>query len=335
MFILALILIAILLTNRTYLSITNSSEKYTESLFAVTEVVYRKIPFKNYEVRGYANPKGKKCEASIIKNDEKKGITNRNIYNISTSLNDSGIVLTHRINPLVVSEDYHNRIESDFAVVTINKIHNYMRHNRTVEFRRPKGALIAELKSTLTDYSNTSKSEIEKADVQRLLNITVDFIDNCHGLSKWGDNYWYLRLISGPIQNVIVVMGWFCVLIFVTMFLGLISRIVRTRRSNMMLFAIESAESIADMIPYVGFFGTIVGMSGALWTLGGIDASNATQKAVEIGPISNDISVALETTKLALIFYISLIFILKIVRISTKKTSETFLENKTKTNNQV
>jgi hypothetical protein len=48
------------------------------------------------------------------------------------------------------------------------------------------------------------------------------------------------------------------------------------------VFAVRSAEEILDLIPYVGFFGAILGMSGALWILGSIDISNQIQKATQI-----------------------------------------------------
>jgi hypothetical protein len=177
-----------------------------------------------------------------------------------------------------------------------------------VKFERPIGPLQAELKALATDIANQTAKVLPTDNASALALFTTKYIDECHGLSKWGDN-WFLRLISGWVEQGIVVVCVFSVLLFAYELI-----LVCFDRSTM-LFAINAAEQIVELIPYIGFFGTILGMSLALWILGDIDISDTLQKATKIGPITGNISLAMEATQLGLIFFLFASFLIRLLRI--------------------
>jgi hypothetical protein len=63
------------------------------------------------------------------------------------------------------------------------------------------------------------------------------------------------------------------------------------------------AQALTDLIPYLGFFGTLLGMSGALGVLGRADLGSGVSKSINLGPVGSQLSLAIETTKFALILY--------------------------------
>jgi hypothetical protein len=143
---------------------------------------------------------------------------------------------------------------------------------------------------------------------------SADILDECHGLSNWEKYYPVIRLISGPIQELILILCVFSVLVAV--FEGVLARIRPARRGDN---PIESAEVFVDLVPYVGFFGTIYGMAGALWYLGGIDLSDPIEKATKIGPITGNISLAMEASQLGILFFLIASIVLRIIRVAIRR----------------
>lgn len=74
-------------------------------------------------------------------------------------------------------------------------------------------------------------------------------------------------------------------------------------------WARSAAESALNLIPYIGFFGTLLGMGTALHILGDANLSDATSKAISLGPIGSKLGLAIETTKLALFCFAIVSFI--------------------------
>lgn len=56
-----------------------------------------------------------------------------------------------------------------------------------------------------------------------------------------------------------------------------------------------------EMLPMIGFFGTIVGISGAMTEVAGVKSSDKTVEVLSLGSMTTNIGVAFETTKYALI----------------------------------
>lgn len=84
------------------------------------------------------------------------------------------------------------------------------------------------------------------------------------------------------------------------------------------LVAVNAAEFWIDLVPYIGFFGTIYGMSEALWILGAIDISDPVEKATLIGPITGNISLAMETSQLGIIFFLIASLVARVIRIAIR-----------------
>jgi hypothetical protein len=62
---------------------------------------------------------------------------------------------------------------------------------------------------------------------------------------------------------------------------------------------------VLEVMPYLGFYGTLLGMGYALQILGFADISDSVRKAISLGPIGSQMGLAIETTKFALVFYLA------------------------------
>ena len=68
-------------------------------------------------------------------------------------------------------------------------------------------------------------------------------------------------------------------------------------------WARSSVEIAMNLIPYIGFFGTLLGMGQALSVLGDANLSDPVSKATNLGPIGSRLALAIQTTKWALVCY--------------------------------
>lgn len=84
-----------------------------------------------------------------------------------------------------------------------------------------------------------------------------------------------------------------------------------------------AAEMASGMIPFVGFFGTLLGMAGALGILGSTDLSDPVSKSINLGPIGSELGFAIRTTIFAFVFY-ALSFLIYIVRMAVYE-NETYV----------
>lgn len=84
-----------------------------------------------------------------------------------------------------------------------------------------------------------------------------------------------------------------------------------------------AAEMASGLIPFVGFFGTLLGMSGALGILGSTDLSDPVSKSINLGPIGSELGFAIRTTIFAFIFY-AISFLIYVVRIAVYE-NETYI----------
>lgn len=84
-----------------------------------------------------------------------------------------------------------------------------------------------------------------------------------------------------------------------------------------------AAEMASGLIPFVGFFGTLLGMSGSLGILGSTDLSDPVSKSINLGPIGSELGFAIRTTIFAFIFY-AISFLIYVVRIAVYE-NETFV----------
>ncbi|MDQ0561726.1 biopolymer transport protein ExbB/TolQ [Rhizobium mesoamericanum] len=77
-----------------------------------------------------------------------------------------------------------------------------------------------------------------------------------------------------------------------------------------------------DLVPYVGFFGTIYGIAQALWYLGGIDLSDPVAKATQIVPITGNISLAMEASQLGILFFLVASIVLRVARVAMREPTK-------------
>ena len=113
-----------------------------------------------------------------------------------------------------------------------------------------------------------------------------------------------IALMYGPIQFLSVGMAFVSVILLVA--------------SLWSWWARASVEIAMNLIPYIGFFGTLMGMGGALAVLGEANLSDPVSKAISLGPIGSRLALAIETTKWALICY-GVVSVLVLVRDSVFK----------------
>ena len=116
-----------------------------------------------------------------------------------------------------------------------------------------------------------------------------------------------IALMFGPVQFLALGMAFVSVLLLVA--------------SLWFWWARDSVDIAMNLIPYIGFFGTLLGMGGALAVLGEADLSDPVSKATSLGPIGSRLALAIETTKWALICY-CVVSVLVLVRDSVFKRNE-------------
>lgn len=88
------------------------------------------------------------------------------------------------------------------------------------------------------------------------------------------------------------------------------SNIIDTRRLDEVYPALSGPLSASvDILPMIGFFGTIVGIAGAMTQVAGVKSSDAIVEALSLGAMTTSIGVAFETTKFALILSAILLFL--------------------------
>ena len=66
----------------------------------------------------------------------------------------------------------------------------------------------------------------------------------------------------------------------------------------------EVGKGLSEIIPYLGFLGTLIGMGGALGILGRANLADELSKATSLGPVGSQLSIAIQTTKYALVLFI-------------------------------
>lgn len=88
------------------------------------------------------------------------------------------------------------------------------------------------------------------------------------------------------------------------------SNVIDTRRLDEVYPALSGPLSASvDILPMIGFFGTIVGIAGAMTQVAGVKSSDAIVEALSLGAMTTSIGVAFETTKFALILSAILLFL--------------------------
>lgn len=82
------------------------------------------------------------------------------------------------------------------------------------------------------------------------------------------------------------------------------------------------SDGLADLIPFTGFFGTLLGVANGLEVLGLSNVTNDVSKALSLGKIGSSLSFAINTTILAIVVFSLVIIIQYTVRATAKSTAD-------------
>lgn len=317
----SLLLLSIFFTNRIYGAITDKGQEYYKSFYKQDMKPYRQQERLGIRYIFETDAQKNTCRAKVSFVSDNARNSQKRLFDVNSGVVSGGVTMSTRTNSFVVENSQDFQLLKKHYLVTFEDDSDFFRHSKSLTFELPPGAISATIDLLAARISNEGKVQLDPDVVQDIGREVSAFIAECHNLHSWGEDYWFLRMMSGWVQYLIVGLAVYCGLIFCIIGVGTLVQEFRGQKIKVFVFAIEAAENIIEIIPYVGFFGTIMGMSGALWILGRIDTTDAVQKATELGPISSDISLALETTKLALIIFIIYTLGMRLLRISVKKMS--------------
>lgn len=199
-------------------------------------------------------------------------------------------VYSNRLIDDVVTRHGEARWSGKTDVVSYSSDHWLTPGAITVEYDLPPGALVSKVKEVLSfgqlggegSYDDSLRDSIAK----RLVYEFGQRID----LAAVDKNAKDVSLHAGRIQFVTVVAAIWALLLAAV-------GVLRRR-------AMEAGEGVLALVLYLGFFGTLIGMSGGLGILGFADLTDNLSRGVTLGPISNQISLALDTTKYAVVLFL-------------------------------
>lgn len=138
---------------------------------------------------------------------------------------------------------------------------------------------------------------IEDDVLTQLSDIAAYAVDSRFAVSTIQQRSWWIRLVGGPVQFITLALG---VATGTLLMLGLV-----IPRASFV------APQLAELIPFSGFFGTLLGMSRALDVFGVADISDDTSKALNLGQIGGQLSLAISTTIWAIICF-GVVMLLKV-----------------------
>lgn len=125
--------------------------------------------------------------------------------------------------------------------------------------------------------------------IKNLANIAAAYTARKYSYSDIQDRSSWLRLVGGSVQ---------LITIFVTLSsLGLIGASLVVRG------LVAVSETLTELIPFTGFFGTLLGMQDALNIFGIADISDDASKALNLGQIGGKLGLAVTTTIFAIICF--------------------------------
>ncbi|MGE3843355.1 MAG: hypothetical protein AB7I50_17430 [Vicinamibacterales bacterium] len=174
-------------------------------------------------------------------------------------------------------------------VFTLSDSWSFTPYARDISVNVPAGAIAPQVKQLLTQSRDAA--EIDMSDVTR--DTLADRIaDEIMAAANWGamsENVNSVSLIDGRIQ-------------FVTLFVFFVACISLVAGVDLP-WSRSLGSGVLQLILYVGFFGTLAGMSGALEVLGSADLTNPLSKGTRLGPIGSQIALAINTTMYAVILF--------------------------------
>ncbi|MCY1320398.1 hypothetical protein D9M69_57510 [compost metagenome] len=183
-----------------------------------------------------------------------------------------------------------SRREGELSLISTSGSALWMPFVQNTTLDIPSGTMTPLLKSLMRYGETISEAQFDENEEQAALAIMNDYFADSGLAAAYGQAigaaFW-----SGDIQ-------FLTLLAFVLFLLFTAVTLVSDRLSPAAAFLMES-------LPYLGFFGTLLGMGQALQILGFANLSDGLQKAISLGPIGSQMGLAIETTKFALVLYLA------------------------------
>lgn len=156
---------------------------------------------------------------------------------------------------------------------------------RDVQVEIPRGGIASLMKLLLDRGQVVEEPTVRGAVAETLAADIMEFLD----YDRLERRLERLSIAFGPIQ-------------FATLQVTLVA-VMLILASVRKWWARDPAEIAMNLVPYIGFFGTLVGMMDALSVLGQVDLSDPDSKATNLGLIGSKLALAIDTTRYALVCY--------------------------------
>lgn len=134
--------------------------------------------------------------------------------------------------------------------------------------------------------------------IENFANISAMRVNERFDLTSLSKRSRDLRLFGGPIQAATIAVS-----------IASIILIIATLFDNRIQLA---ASAMTELIPFTGFFGTLLGVSGGLSLLGKADISDDASKALNLGQIGGQLGIAIDTTIFAIMCF-GLVMVVQVV----------------------
>ncbi len=183
----------------------------------------------------------------------------------------------------------YSRRRGSLSVFTLSDSWWFTPFARDIEVTLPAGAIAPQLKQLLTESRDAAPVAMSDASRDAISDRIANEIFKA---SKWDAMSGRISAVSlwdGRIQFVTLLMFWIAC---ISLLLGV-----------GLPWARALGSSAIQLILYVGFYGTLMGMAGALEVLGNADLTNPLSKGTKLGPIGSQIALAINTTMYAVILF--------------------------------
>lgn len=183
----------------------------------------------------------------------------------------------------------YSRRRGTLPVFTLSDSWWFTPFAKDINVTLPAGAIAPQLKQVLTESRDAAEIDMSDASRDTISERIASEIFTAVNWSTMSSNIATISLWDGRIQFVTLFMFW----------VSCISLVVGVG----LPWARALGSSVIQLILYVGFFGTLAGMSGALEVLGNADLTNPLSKGTKLGPIGSQIALAINTTMYAVILF--------------------------------
>jgi hypothetical protein len=159
--------------------------------------------------------------------------------------------------------------------------------NATIEL--PHGVLPQFFFNGFRNIDRAMGNQTDVDELTMLAEVAANEVSDRFGLVDLASRATVVQIASGPIQSLTYVVG----------LLALLFTTFEIWAPSVKRFS----DGIADLIPFTGFFGTLIGVAGGLQVLGQSDVTDDVSKALSLGKIGSSLGLAINTTILAIVVF--------------------------------